>query len=1163
MKTVTAFLKKLVIAIWADRQTNDLWKQIVKSSIACLAAVTAVITPQAVAVIGPVTFLAPMATIFAHPGQRTGLTIEALVMLVLGTAIGLGWSILGIYLSSLIVDESKAAAYTIRGIFLAVAAVLHGYIRSAAPRIFLFVAFYLIACLIVLLGKQDHVSLSVLTNIAYPTLVGAGISLVTNLSMFPESSSNFLGLAAIDALCETMDTLTRATHWFITPGGDSHEELSHVELTMTSTVKSVPEKPKRKKNWFTKRAAQLPNPFKPSQNRYRVSTVPVGLATIASLTSAKGKLRSRLAQCKNAQREVNYEITFSVLPPRSMKPLTTSQMSNLVQNITNIIGACENKFAVVENDDGSDDDSVTTADSSNSEPNGGITRMDTFEAYQQKLENAKPPREVELSNASLLETIIARIREPTAEFDAAIKDAVRLVITCVAYCYDVPKLPSRLPVPKDISLHDLDYRIDLLAEAIVNFDTSCSSELRQLRMDERGNSVDFMPRHETFLISSFVLGVRQSATHVLQMLHHIRKTVEQRQARHNRATFWFPKSVDTRQFWKTGGESDGLVLPETARKPFRHGKSKHRTHLTEKDANHTEPEIKDEERAIRFVEPSRRDTERKNGTEERKGKKSKAEGSSRVLRMREKAADIIEWMHDSNDLFYAVKLAFAVLLLSWPALVDAWNPWYSGFRAVWAPMQLFLVFEVAIGTSVYVFIVRLLGVVFGCFVGFISYLVGDGNKIGVVLFLIVGVVPSFYVQLGTKYVKAGMICTVSMVVVALSSVNGTATPVDNFTRRLCAFLVGGLVAVAVEMFVFPVRARDRLLDTLSVSIKQVQNMQAAMAVGLDSPAKPDFRDPGIIKRFNFAKDQAQTALAAADTFLPMCLKEPRLKGDFKPLYPIYKEIVVVLRQIVERMDNAVSLRREYGSSILEDLHPQVYTYRRNVAASIMLLLFSVHEALITWQPLPQFMPACRLAHFRLINRVREILYSRSGAQTPAGGPPSVSNENFDLAEEVARLIVQKRSLSWNASTYGQGEIIEYLEELVELTKILVGVNAFRSGLLEEAAPYSKYDQRARLNRIPLSRAPTADTTTTVAAEEVPTASSALAPTESRATGLQRTQTIRRASLTRRRAHQRGEKGEESDSEEDIPVSLQRVGTRICENNALIRRRTIVVSNDDR
>ncbi|UZP40842.1 hypothetical protein NXS19_008658 [Fusarium pseudograminearum] len=300
-------------------------------------------------------------------------------------------------------------------------------------------------------------------------------------------------------------------------------------------------------------------------------------------------------------------------------------------------------------------------------------------------------------------------------------------------------------------------------------------------------------------------------------------------------------------------------------------------------------------------------------------------------------------------------------------------------------MQLFLVFEVAVGTSVYVFIVRFIGVLLGCVIGYISYVVGGGNKIAMVLVLIAGVVPSFYVQLGTRYTKAGMISTVSMVVVALSSANGPLSAQDNFIRRWLCFLVGGLVAVAVEMFVFPVRARDRLIESLSVSIKQVQNMQAAMAVGLGSPAKPDFRDPGIIKRFNLAKDRAQEALALADTFLPMCLAEPRLKGDFKLLYPVYKEIVVVLRQIVERMDNAVSLRKEFGSSILEDLHPQVYMYRRNVAASIMLLLFSVHEALITWQPLPQFMPACRLAHFRLINRVRKFFIREVARRHPQAG----------------------------------------------------------------------------------------------------------------------------------------------------------------------------------
>ncbi|KAJ4138276.1 hypothetical protein NW768_002097 [Fusarium equiseti] len=1165
MKTTTARFRKLVLDYWTTCKSK---RRVLKCSIASTAAVIAVMTPQAVAVLGPVTFLAPMATVFAHPGQRMGPMIEALIYVLAGTAFGLGWSILGLYLSSLIVDENRKAAYAIRGIFLALAAIFHGYFRSSKPRIFLVLAFLLIDCLVVLLGSRERVSLPVLTNIAYPTLIGVGMSVITNLAIFPEPSSNFLGGAAVSALQETNETLGKAVEWFLTPGGDQDEEIStdeepsHVDHTTTATAKSAPDKPKHKKGWLARWTTGLLAPFRASQHRHRTSTAPVEVTTIANLSTARKLLHTQLTSCKTAQRESNYEMSISVLPPRALKPLTTSQMSKLVQNIINIIGVCENKSAVLENDDGSEDDTTITADSSDSEPSG-IKRMDTFEDYQQRLENAKPAREINLSNAALLEAMVERIREPALELKESTQKATDKVIDCVAYCYDVQSLSSENPTPKDISLHDLDHYIDQFVEAVGNFDASCSMELRRSRTRENDGKIDFMPRLETFLVSSFVLGLTESATHVLGMLRHVRKLVEQRQARNNRATFWFPKAIDMQQYWKTGGESDGFVLPGLAREQNRQSKPKSRTPAAEKDIKHAEPKAADEEKAIRFVEPSPRGKNKTTTTDDRRKMKSDAEGNSRILMIRGKAADTIEWVLTSPDLAYAVKLASAILLLSWPALIDSWNPWYTSVRGIWAPMQLFLVFEVAIGTSVYVFVQRLCGVLFGCVVGLASYAIGRGNRVCMIFVLVVGIVPSFYVQLNKKkYVKAAMISTVSMVVVALSAANGKGTAVEIFYKRFTAFIIGGVVAMAVEMLVFPVRARDRLIEMLSESIQHVQKMQAAMAVGLDSVAKPNFRDPDIAKRFNYAKSKAQEALTLAETFLPMCSSEPRLKADFRPLKPIYREIIIVLRQIVEKMDNNFSLRKEYGSSILEDLHAQVRIYRRNVAGSIEFNLFSVREALVTRQPLPQFMPSSRLAHFQLINRVRDVLLARSGTQTPAGGLPSTSSEIGDLGEEVARLIVQKRALSWNASTFGQGEIIEYLEELIELTKIIVGVNAFRSGLLERAAPYSTYKQRTRLNRIPLPRQRTDSGSSDGSLGEVPTVSSVLAPTDSRATGLQRTQTIRRGSLTKRRSHAKDEKGNaESDSEEDIPVSLQRVGTRLCENNAIMRRRAIAMSKE--
>ncbi|KAK2932206.1 Brefeldin A-sensitivity protein 4 [Fusarium oxysporum f. sp. vasinfectum] len=1135
MKTVTKRLRELAIVIWVDTETNDLWKQIIKCSIASIGSVVAVMTPEAAAVLGPSTFLAPMATVFAHPGQRLGTMIETLLMMLLGTLFGLAWSILALWLSGYASGTNETAPNAICAVFFTIAAFFHGYIRSASPRMFLFVTFFLIANIITLLGGYTSVSSEVITHTYYPMMVGGGISVVVNLSIFPELSSSYLGLSAIDALCETMDTMTRATHWFITPGADSEEDSTTTALTMTNTVKSVPEKPKRKKGRFRKWLSQFPNPFKQSQHRYHVSTIPVGLTTIRSLTSKRGSLRARLTHCKAAQKEVNYEISVSALPLSSMKPLSTSHMSSLVQNTLAIIGACENKFIVLQNNDNSDDES----DSDMTGPSG-IKRMNTFDDYLQRVEESKPLREIEASSASLLESIIERIREPVQEFEASLKEAVRLVIVCVAYCYDVRRLPSGSPAPRGIHLQELDFRIDLFTEAITNFDASCSMELRRSGMDKSGYSMDFMPRMETFLISSFVLSLRQAAMYVLDMLRHVRKTVEQRQARNDRATIWFPKHVDIRQWLITGGESDGFVLPEAARKEVRRGKSttghksKNKTHQNNKDTKTKPAKGKDEEKGIRFAEPVFQTREDRSVEQPQEKEQPQPQQSSKILKIRGMAADALEWIQDSEHVKYAFKLTIAILLLSWPAFVESQMGWYSAYRGIWAPMQLFLVFEVAIGTSFHVFFIRLCGVVAGSAFGYASALVGDRSLIAMVFFLIIGIMPSFYVQLGTRYVKAGMISTVTMVVVALSAVNGTESAYHYFYKRL---------------------ARDRLVESLAASVKQVQNMQAAMAVGLDEPIKPNFRNPDLNKRFRRATNKARGALAAAETFLPFSVTEPRLKGDFKPLVPVYKEIFYVLHQIIDRMENVVMLRREYGSSILEDLNPQVHAYRRNVAASIMLVLFTVYEAFITWTPLPQFIPSSRLAQLRLVNHVREILASRSGTQTPAGEPPSVFDENGELAAQVAYLITQKRFLSWNASTSGQMEIIEYLEELVQLVKILVGVNDFRSGLLKTPT-LSNYRERKHLTRMPLSRVPTADSRTTgVPAEEVPTV-------ESRASGLQRTQTIR-AGHARRRNHRRedNEKEADSDSEEDIPMSLQRVGTRLCEDAAVVRRRAMSVSKD--
>ena len=96
-------------------------------------------------------------------------------------------------------------------------------------------------------------------------------------------------------------------------------------------------------------------------------------------------------------------------------------------------------------------------------------------------------------------------------------------------------------------------------------------------------------------------------------------------------------------------------------------------------------------------------------------------------------------------------------------------------------------------------------------------------------------------------------------------------------------------------------------------------------------------------------------------------------------------------------------------------------------------------ALTTKLPLPQFLPSARLAYLRLINRVREVIHAAVG-------------QDYDLQQNSNSVAAHPRLfrpkyISWSASSAAQAEIIEYLEELIDLTKLLVGASEFRSGML--------------------------------------------------------------------------------------------------------------------
>jgi hypothetical protein len=255
---------------------------------------------------------------------------------------------------------------------------------------------------------------------------------------------------------------------------------------------------------------------------------------------------------------------------------------------------------------------------------------------------------------------------------------------------------------------------------------------------------------ETHLVSSFLISISQAARQVFEMLRHARKLVERRQARNGCRKLYWPH-ISWKKWLTSGGEQDGNVLPENARKEARKGYGSIEDTRNEDDESTSHstdtllrPMADEETGAIRFNEdvlPQNEKVSYQKGAQEPQ--------NSKILRIRGLAADTVEFLQGSDDLAFALKMTFAALLVTWPAFVPSLNDWYGSVRGSWATLQLILVFEVSIGTTFLGFFLRALGTTFGCSIGIIAWEVGQGNRVVLVIILVIGLLPASYVHLAT------------------------------------------------------------------------------------------------------------------------------------------------------------------------------------------------------------------------------------------------------------------------------------------------------------------------------------------------------------------------------------------------------------------------------
>lgn len=741
---------------------------------------------------------------------------EALILALSGTLLGVAWSILGIYLGSLVIKQYPPAAYAIRAVFLAVVILFHGYLRSKTPRLFIFVLLLVIVSVVSLTSTANVVTPLSATQILYPILIAAGCITLVNICIFPEFSSRYLGQMTLDTLNDTFKALGDAGTYFV----ESQRELDQTGAktgkkgagdSRTGAIrnttdaeyglsrKKITDLPKAPMHIKAKDILRRLFASKSEGSEHNDFENPPK-TSLTDLTNYKAKIRKKLLDCKVAQQECNFELAVSVLPPRNMKPISVQAMKKLVANTIAVISACESKFALLGSDDGEQapntekpilepeiveeskapavsalvgaTSNLFTPESPSPHEDAKHKKLSTIvEQDKAELEMIKPKREIEFGDARLLRYLLAKVAKPYEDLHHVVARTVEVVSACVAYAYDVPTLPSGARVPKGILVEELDMQMDVLQKALLQFDADAASALEgATSMQElEGKEPDIMPREEVFLMSSFMLNLRQAASHIESMLKHSRELVERRQQRNGRRRIYAPHFRWSNWLY-TGGEEDE-ALPTSGRKGNRQGTS------DEREDDEDDVESLNSKKSLLAhqgdLEKNAVTPEVKEGTKER-DKESRAQDFERQetlysLRLRGQAADALEWIQHSEDLLYAMKLGVAVFLVLWPAFVAAWNTWYSLDRGLWAALQLVLITEVSIGTSVWTFVLRGVGTTIGCIWGWAAVEARGGNPIVCAAMIFVALFPCAYVQLGTKYPKAGMVCIVSICVVALST----------------------------------------------------------------------------------------------------------------------------------------------------------------------------------------------------------------------------------------------------------------------------------------------------------------------------------------------------------------------------------------------------------
>ncbi|CEP64357.1 uncharacterized protein LALA0_S11e02256g [Lachancea lanzarotensis] len=1025
-------------------------QRILKSTIHATVALIFCLIPKIRDRLGNQPAMLPLIAVIVHPGRRVSATIQGAIYCTSGLLVGLAYALFGRVLAQKClgstwhsVSESEhyihnymryESALALLAVFEVIMLFFHGWMRSVSHHYFGIVFPLFLVVHFAFMASLDQTAGTIAKAFSVPFYLGIAMAIFWNLVLFPEFGSTYLGNSTVDALNEIHKSIDSALNFFI-----------------SIDVRD------------------------PSTSLYAEQPI-----SLAKLLNMKKSIDAKVSSCNLVLQECIYEVSYSYVSPSDLKSVIHS-FSNLSKYINALINACQLEFLLV-----------------------GRNANQDVEPMDLKLD-----REIQYADAKKLFKVLNRMKEPIFGLHETLSQSLFMIKAMLAYSYDV-KLdkvqgPTVFAQPTESSVLSQDYLKQLdfsaitqnLVDALIDFDLQAREEL--IHLDESL----LQPNDEMFLFSSFLLNFKETTHSVTTMMREAHGIYQRRKSQEAKGalrgkTLWvnFLSNYKTFKTWITGATSGnvtesqsltGGAIVDNYRPPADMGIKRP---VGEEQAllSQRKTDIVDFAKKEALLPTTNKDQ----SASERLSDHNMHVGSSKPVVVRPVFTAILIFCHEFYSKYqdhfrFGLQVTIALMLTSFPMFIPKTRDWYDNMHGTWFGFVAILAMEPSVGGTFWVFFLRGVGVILGAVWAYVSYLAGcnQTNPYLEVVITIFGAVPGFYFFLGTPYVKAAIIQIISIYVVMLAAIIPSANQgsiLSNFAKRCLAVGYGGGIAVFVQVTMFPVTAREQLNGEVSFVAGCISEMQLLLAAGLEGESLTSALSEERYQRLARLSDSAKSALSRATSYNGLTRQEPMLRGEYIEIEKVFTQMIYIERQIIDRMDNIVLLRKQYGSAVVDELNSMVYPYRRQYVASITCSMRAVQEAVRNKTPLPQFLPSARIAHRRLVNKVQSTLKVRYSSQMSSLIPkammdPYMTSQNYSESEEELSVkvppkrrmslppheyIMKEKFLSWNATSAASEEVIEYLEELVELTKIVVGVNEFKYGFLSRPL-YADWAAEAAVN----------------------------------------------------------------------------------------------------